>query len=213
MKKSLIAATCWIVTLGMAFPVIARESPQALRSFHMGPGPVIGGGGDAALTSRTVRQPDAPLARVLVIYADATTVRPPASAKDLARAPGTYTTDGDAVAQLAPSILQEYGIDAQARSVKQDRVATLLADNLQHDRLPVLLLTDTGTQDGTRATLKIAVSLNDGDGTPLWTGEVAANYMGMQWGKRDVYAERQHAAVDALLRKIAVDLQGRRIIG
>ncbi|WP_175981678.1 hypothetical protein [Burkholderia sp. BCC1630] len=214
MNKSLISAACWIVALGAAFPVIAQEAPQASLPLHMmGPGPVIGGSADSGLTSHIVRQPDAPLTRVLVIYEDATTVRSPSSANDLARDPGTYTTDGEVIVQLAPSVLQAYGIEARARSVKTNLVATLLADHQQHDRLPVLLLRDTGTQDGIHATLKITASLIDGDGTPLWTGEATANYIGMQWGKRDVYAERQHAAVAALLRKIAADLHDRRIIG
>lgn len=93
------------------------------------------------------------------------------------------------------------------------RLTTLLADNLRHDRLPVLLLRDTGAQDGFRATLKITASLADGDGTLLWTGWADASYMGMQWGARDVYAEGQRATVDTLLRKIAADLHDRRIIG
>ncbi len=212
MKKSLTSAACWIFTLATALPVIAQEAPQASLSLHMSPGPVIGGGGNSALTSHTVRRPDAPLTRVLVIYEDATTVQPRSSDNDPARDPHAYMTDGDVVAQLAPSVLKEYRIEAQARSVKKNLVAALLAENLQHDRLPVLLLSDTGTQDGFHATLKIAASLLDNDGTTIWTGQSSANYMGEQWGKRDVYAEQQHAAVDTLLRKIAADLSKQRII-
>ncbi|WGY73414.1 hypothetical protein KEC55_32100 [Burkholderia cepacia] len=213
MKRSSMAAACWVAALGAVFPVIAQEVPRATVPLHMGPGPVIGGSADSGLTSHTVRQPDAPLTRLLVIYEDDTAVHAPSSGNDPTRDTRTYATDGDVVARHVPPILQAYGVDAQVRSVETDLVATLLADNRQHDRLPVLLLRDAGTQDGFRATLKITASLADSDGTPLWTGAADASYMGVQWGKRDVYAERQQATVDALLRKIAADLHDRRIIG
>ncbi|MCA3789059.1 hypothetical protein [Burkholderia sp.] len=213
MKSSPIAAACWVAVLGAALPVAAQEAIPRSLPLHMGVGPVIGGSADSVLRSRTVRQPDAPLTRLVVIYEDETGIRASSTDNAMARDTGDYATDGSVVVKLAPSILQTYHVAVQVRAVERDRVSTLLADNLRHDRLPVLLLRDTGAQDGFRATLKITASLADGDGTLLWTGWADASYMGMQWGARDVYAEGQRATVDTLLRKIAADLHDRRIIG
>ncbi|HDR9759536.1 TPA: hypothetical protein ACK3Q6_003213 [Burkholderia cepacia] len=196
-----------------ASPIVAQQAAGSLVPLPMGPGPAIGGSAGPVLLSHVVQQPDAPLTRLLLIYEDDTSVGTPSSHYDTARHAGEYATDGDMIVKLAPSILATYHVLTQARSIKSDDLTALRVDNMQHERMPVLLLKDSGTQDGFRATLKISASLIVDDGAPIWTSSADASFMGRQWGKRDVYAQGQYAVVDALLRKIAADLHDKGIIG
>ncbi len=118
---------------------------MASTLLHMGPAPVIGGNASPILKSKTLRQLDVRLTHLLVVYEDSTTVRTPSTSDRMARRPGDYPTDGGTIVKLAPAILKSFHVTTQARTVERGSLSALLAENARHERLPVLILKDTGT--------------------------------------------------------------------